>query len=357
MNLRGRSVLVTGGLGFVGSNLTVKLVELGANVTVVDAVVPGCGGNVFNLAHVAGDVRVIQRNIDEVASFADVLERADLIFNLAGEISHIHSMLFPERDLQLNALAQLAFLQGCVKYAPGIRIVYAGTRQVYGPPEYLPVDERHPVNPTDFNGVHKYASSQYHLMMTRLGQIRASVLRLTNTYGPRMALNVPCQGFLSTYLRRALTGQTLEIFGDGAQLRDPIYVDDLVDVMLQIAEVDEPESHLFNIGGPETLGLGTIAAIVSDCAGLAAPVFRDFPAERKAIDIGSYEADMSLVSRETGWSPKVKFADGVARTLEYYREQFEHYLDRDNPNPACALDHEAALASVRKTQAAASGPR
>jgi UDP-glucose 4-epimerase len=344
-------------LGFIGSNLTIKLVELGANVTVVDAVVPGCGGNAFNLTNVAGDVRVIQRHIDEVDAFADALERAELVFNLAGEISHIHSMLFPERDLRLNAWAQLAFLQGCVKYARGIRIVYAGTRQVYGVPEYLPVDEKHPVNPTDFNGVHKYASSQYHLMMTRLGQIRASVLRLTNIYGPRMALNVPCQGFLSTYLRRALTGQTLEIFGDGTQLRDPLHVDDLVEVMLRVAEVDEPEPQLYNIGGPETLGLGTIAAIVSDCAGLPAPVFRDFPADRKAIDIGSYEADMGLVRRETGWSPKVKFADGVAQTLEYYREHFDRYLDRGNPNPACALDHGAVVGVSRKAEAAPSGSR
>src|SRR5687768_5239388 len=215
MPYRNKKILVTGGLGFIGSNLAVRLAEQGARVVVVDSLMTGCGGNPFNLDPVQALVDVTQADIGDVDRVRDAIRGSDAIFNLAGEISHVHSMRFPVRDLEINTLAQLKFLQAVVEIAPGARIVYAGTRQVYGVPEYLPVDETHPVNPVDFNGVHKYAATMYHLMLQRMGVLDAVVLCLTNVYGPRMALNAPCQGFLSTYLRKLLTGQTLEVFGDG----------------------------------------------------------------------------------------------------------------------------------------------
>lgn len=341
MNFQGRRAIVTGGLGFIGSNLAIRLVEAGAEVIIIDPVIQGCGGNEFNVAPLAGRVDILPYSIGETARLRTALQSCDVIFNLAGEISHIHSMVLPERDLQLNTLDQLRFVQACAEHAPRRRIIYAGTRQVYGVPEYLPVDERHPVNPVDFNGVHKYAATQYHLMLSRTGQIDAAVLRLTNVYGPRMALDVPCQGFLSTYLRRALTGQTLEIYGDGRQLRDPVFVDDVVEAMLRVASEPVLKQRAYNVGGPEALPLGRIAALTAAAAGAPAPVFREFPAERKGIDIGSYYTDSTLMREHFGWRPEVQYEEGIARTLAYYREHLGRYLEPDNPNPACRLPHGA----------------
>jgi len=339
MRYRDKRVLVTGGLGFIGSNLVIRLAREGARVTVVDPVITGCGGNRYNIEPVAGHVEVLECSIADTTSLYPVLSRCDTIFNLAGEISHIHSMLYPDRDLEINTTAQLHFLQTCIQAAPGIRVVYAGTRQIYGVPVYLPVDEKHPVNPVDFNGVHKYAATQYHLMFCRMGRLDAVVIRLTNVYGPRMALDIPCQGFLSTYLRKALTGQPLEIFGDGRQLRDPLYVDDAVDAFLAAGAAGELASRAYNVGGPAPLSLAEIADSLSSAAGLPAPARREFPEERKAIDIGSYHTDSKRIGEELQWRPSTPFAAGVAQTLAYYRAHLRQYLDPDNPNPACKLAH------------------
>ncbi|MCC6540037.1 MAG: NAD-dependent epimerase/dehydratase family protein [Bryobacterales bacterium] len=350
MSYRGRNVVVTGGLGFIGSNLAIRLVRENARVTVVDPLVLGCGGNRYNLAPVAGDVEVLECSIAGGAALRQALSRCDVVFNLAGEISHIHSMLFPARDLEINTTSQLQFLETCASAAPGVRVVYAGTRQVYGVPEYLPVDERHPVNPVDFNGVHKYAATQYHLMLSRAGRIDAVVLRLTNVYGPRMALDVPCQGFLSTYFRRALCGQRLDVFGDGRQLRDPLYVDDAVEAFLAAGLAPELAPRAYNVGGPEALTIEEIAAALAAEAGLSPARLREFPEARKAIDIGSYHTDSTLIREQLHWRPVARFAGGAAATLAYYREHRHRYLDPAVPEPACKLRH---LPELTDTAAAA----
>lgn len=344
---RGKNVLITGGLGFIGSNLGVRLAQEGARVTVVDSLVPGCGGNVINLDLVRESVEVVTADIAATESFSAAIRRAEVIFNLAGEISHVHSMRFPVRDLEINTLAQLRFLQSVVELAPGVRIVYAGTRQVYGVPEYLPVDESHPVNPVDFNGVHKYAATMYHLMLQRMGLLDAVVLRLTNIYGPRMALHTPCQGFLSTYLRKLLTGQRLEVFGDGRQLRDPLFVDEAVDAFLIAGSASTLQSRSYNIGGPEPLPLSDIAAVASRAAGLPEPQYREFPEERKAIDIGSYYTDSTRARAELGWTASVPFQDGIARTLAFYAGRLDLYLDPANPNPGCQLEDMQETLTVK----------
>jgi UDP-glucose 4-epimerase len=300
--------------------------------------VTGCGGNPFNLDAARRSVDVIQADIGDVDEVRDAIRGSDVIFNLAGEISHVHSMRFPVRDLEINTLAQLKFLQAVAEIAPGARIIYAGTRQVYGIHEYLPVDEAHPVNPVDFNGVHKYAATMYHLMLQRMGVLDAVVLRLTNVYGPRMALSAPCQGFLSTYLRKLLTGQTLEIFGDGRQLRDPLFVDEAVAAMLLAGEAETLPSRAYNVGGPEPLSLGEIAATASRLANTPPPVYREFPDERKAIDIGSYYTDSSRIRDDLGWKPAIRFEEGMRRTLDYYAGKLDRYLDPSNPDPSCQLD-------------------
>ena len=337
MAYRHRRVLITGGLGFLGSNLAVRLVELGARVTVVDSAVAGCGANLFNLQPVRADVRIIRRGICEAADFLEEIPDLDVIFNLAGEISHVHSMEFPERDLQINTVAQLQFLTACAQRFPGVRVVYAGTRQVYGVPQYLPVDENHPISPVDFNGIHKNMAAAYHLLLTDQGQLDAITLRLTNIYGPRMALNVPCQGFLSTFLRRVLLAEPIEIFGDGQQLRDPVYVDDAVDAFLRAGTVARPAHRVYNVGGAEALRLAEIGEMIVAAAGASRLVYKPFPEDRAAIDIGSYCTDSTRIGDDIGWKASTRFQDGIARTLEYYRAHLRHYLDPNDPHPSCKM--------------------
>lgn len=343
---RKKSVVVTGGLGFIGSNLVIRLVHLGARVTVVDSKVLGCGANEHNIRPVRGDVRLFVMDIADAAGFRDVLSRSDVVFNLAGEISHIHSMRYPERDQQLNAGAQLRFVQECARSAPGIRVVYAGTRQIYGKPQYLPVDEKHPVNPIDINGIHKYSAIMYHLLCARDGTLDAVILNLTNVYGPRMALDAPCQGFLSTYIRLLLLGQPLEIFGDGKQLRDPLYVDDAVEAFLLAGAAPCLPSRIYNVGGPAPLELRQIAEIAQKAVGGPPPIYRPFPPERKAIDIGGYYTDSGLAGSELGWAPAMAFPEGIARTVAYYRAALRHYLDPTCRDVQCEL--LAAEASLKR---------
>jgi UDP-glucose 4-epimerase len=340
----GANVLITGGLGFVGSNLAIRLVELGAQVAIADPLLPGCGGNPYNIEPIRDKVRVLPIDIADASSLRSEIAASDYIFNLAGEISHIHSMQFPERDLQINTVAQLRFLLECKASNPGIRIVHAGTRQAYGVPRYLPVDENHPVNPVDFNGIHKYAAAMYHTMLSREGELDAVVLCLTNIYGPRMALDVTCQGFLSTYLRRMILGQQLEVYGDGRQLRDPVYVDDVIDAFLAAGLASPLASRTLNVGGPQKLTLLEIATTCAQVAGGPQPLKSPFPADRRAFDIGSYCTDSRRIQRELGWIPKVKFADGIARTLDFYRTELPHYLDTANSNPPCKMPEHSGAA-------------
>ena len=230
-------------------------------------------------------------------------------------------MEFPERDLEINTTSQLRFLNVCKSENPGVRIVFAGTRQIYGVPEYLPVDESHPINPVDFNGIHKYAATMYHLMLSRAGYLDAVVLRLTNVYGPRMALNIPSQGFFSAFLRKLTMGESLEIYGDGEQLRDPVFVEDVVDAFLLAGSEPRLLSRTYNVGGPERLTLGEIARICSSAAGAPDPALRAFPEALKTIDIGSYYSDTARIERELGWKPAIRLVDGIAPTLDYCRSR------------------------------------
>jgi UDP-glucose 4-epimerase len=313
----GKRVLVTGGLGFIGSNLALRLANDGAEVTVVDPCVPGCGGNPANLDGASSRIVVLPVDIGSPQLSSEVLRRTEVVFNLAGEVSHSASMRMPERDLTINTIAQLRFLQSLASANPGVRVVYAGTRQVYGAPQYLPVDENHPVHPVDFNGVHKYATTMYHLMLSQSGLLDACVLRLTNVYGPRLSLDAADQGVFSAFLRNLTRGERLQVFGDGKQLRDPVFVDDVVNAFLLAGAAERLPSRSYNIGGPAALELGDIAAQASVAAGVAPPVLWSFPEEMKAIDIGSYQADWRRIETELGWRPCTAFADGFTQTLAF----------------------------------------
>jgi UDP-glucose 4-epimerase len=330
---RNSKVLVTGGLGFIGSNLALRLAAAGAEVTVIDSSVEGCGANSRNLLGAAAAIRVIPSDIGDVSDFAAAIRSADVIFNLAGEVSHLQSMRNPQRDQELNASAQLSFLEGCARLRPGMRVVYASTRQIYGAPRYLPVDELHPIQPLDFNGIHKYAATAYHQVLTAAGTLDALVLCLTNVYGPRMALNIPAQGFLGGFLRKAALGQTITIFGDGRQLRDPVYVDDAVDAFLRAGVAAQPANRIWNVGGAQALPLSAIAIAVAAAGDAPAPVFQPFPDELKRIDIGSYYSCSARIRSDLGWVATVDFSRGIRRTIEYYRQELAHYLNAADYQP------------------------
>jgi UDP-glucose 4-epimerase len=342
---RNSKVLVTGGLGFIGSNLALHLAGLGADVTVVDSSVEGCGANPRNLCGAASHIAVIATDIGDAAEFAPAIRNSDVIFNLAGEVSHLQSMKNPTRDQELNAASQLRFLEECTRQRPGVRVVYASTRQIYGAPRYLPVDESHPIQPLDFNGIHKYAAAAYHQVLTATGGLDAVALCLTNVYGPRMALNVPAQGFLGGFVRNAMLGERITVFGDGRQLRDPVYVDDVVGAFVLAGAVVTPPNRVWNVGGSQALPLSDIATAVSAAADSPAPTFQPFPPDLKRIDIGSYHSDSTRIRNDLGWSPSVDFNRGIRRTIEYYREELGYYLHAADYQPA------AARAGWRATEA------
>ncbi|HYD70505.1 NAD-dependent epimerase/dehydratase family protein [Azospirillum sp.] len=319
-----RRVLITGGLGFIGASLAHRLVALGADVLLVDSLVPEYGGNPFNVQEIASRVRINISDIRDPYSMRHMIEGREVIFNLAGQTSHMDSMTDPFNDLEINGLAQLRLLEICRHHNPGVHIVFASTRQIYGKPDYLPVDERHRLNPVDVNGVNKVAGEHYHILYNNVYGLRSSVLRLTNTYGPRMRVKDARQTFLGVWVRAVVEGRPFEVWG-GAQLRDFTYVDDAVDALLALAETDGVDGQAFNLGGDCVISLRDTAALLAE-AGNSRFEIREFPADRKRIDIGDYYADDSLFRRLSGWQPRVPLAEGLRRTVAFYRDHLRHYL-------------------------------
>ena len=321
----GARVLITGGLGFIGSNLARELVALGARVSVVDSMIPEYGGNARNLAGVASKVTVHRTDVREHAKLARLVRGQDFLFNLAGQTSHMDSMTDPETDLEINGRAQLALLEACRKHNPGVRIVFASTRQIYGKPDYLPVDEKHPVRPVDVNGINKAAGEAFHLLYARVHGIRATALRLTNTIGPRMRIKDARQTFVGVWVRRLLEDEPIEVWG-GEQRRDFSYVDDAVEAFLLAAANEAAVGEVFNLGGPPPVTLQALAELMIEENGGGAMVVREFPADRKKIDIGDYFADDRKIARLLGWKPRTDLRTALARTLEYYRRERRFYV-------------------------------
>ena len=321
----GRKVLITGGLGFIGCNLARRLVDFGASVTLVDSLIPEYGGNLFNIAGIEDKVRVNISDVRDEHSLKYLVQGQDVLFNLAGQTSHMDSMQDPFTDLEINAKAQLYILEACRRYNPDIKVVFASTRQIYGKPQYLPVDEKHPLRPVDINGANKLAGEWYHLLYNDVYGIRTSVLRLTNTIGPRMRVKDARQTFLGLWIRLLVEGKPFEVW-EGEQLRDFAYVDDAVAALLLAADSDGANGRVFNLGGDAPISLRALADLLIAVSGGGEYVVRSFPAERKRIDIGDYYADDSLFRSALGWEPKVPLRDGLARTLAFYREHLEHYL-------------------------------
>ena len=321
----GKRVLITGGFSFIGSNLARRLVALGARVSIVDALIPEYGGNRRNLAGLAGRVRVHVADVRDWPRLPALVRGQDFLFNLAGQTSHMDSMSDPQTDLDINGRAQLAILEACRVHNPKIRIVFASTRQIYGRPDYLPVDERHPLRPVDVNGINKLAGEEYHLLYSQVHGIRATALRLTNTIGPRMRVKDARQTFVGVWIRRIVEGELFEVWG-GAQRRDFTYVDDAVEAFLLAAARPEAVGEVFNLGGPPPVTLQRLAELLVEINRGGAFAVREFPGDRRKIDIGDYYADDRLIGRKLGWKPRTDLHTALTKTLAYYRKELRHYL-------------------------------
>ncbi len=324
---RGQKVMITGGLGFIGSNLGRRLVELDADVLLVDSLIPEYGGNLFNIDGVRDRVSVNVADVRQQSTMNYLVRGRAVIFNLAGQVSHIDSMRDPYTDLEINCRSQLTVLEACRNYNPAVKVVFAGTRQVYGRPDSLPVDETHLVRPTDINGINKAAGEYYHLVYNNVFGVRACSLRLTNVYGPRQLIKHSRQGFIGWFIRLAIENKPIQIFGDGSQRRDFVYVEDAADAFLRAGASDACNGGVFNVGGDEPLSHRELTKLLVEVAGSGRVEYVDWPPEQKAIDIGSFYADSTKFKRATGWSPNVAVAEGLRRTVAFYRQHFDRYVD------------------------------
>ncbi|MEI6668433.1 MAG: NAD-dependent epimerase/dehydratase family protein [Acidobacteriota bacterium] len=328
---RNRSVMITGGLGFIGSNLAHRLADLGADVLLVDSLIPDYGGNLYNIEDIKDRVRVNIADVRQQSTMNYLVRHVDVIFNLAGQVSHIDSMRDPYTDLEINCRSQLSLLEACRRNNPHAKVVYAGTRQVYGKPDSLPVTERHLVRPTDVNGINKVAGEYYHLVYNNVFGVRACSLRLTNVYGPRQLVKHNRQGFIGWFIRLVVEDGEIEIYGDGSQLRDFVFVDDAADAFLAAGASDACNGEVFNVGGLEPTSHRDLVRLLIEVAGSGRVRHVEWPAEKKAIDIGSFYADSSRFTAATLWQPHVGLREGLSRTVAFYRAHLARYLEPAPP--------------------------
>jgi len=319
--------MITGGLGFIGSNLAHRLVDFGADVLIVDSLIPDYGGNLFNVEGIKDRVRINIADVRDASGMNYLVREQDYIFNLAGQVSHIDSMRDPYTDLEINCRSQLSLLEACRRHNPSVKVVYASTRQIYGAPDYLPVDEKHLLHPTDVNGINKMAGEWYHILYSNVYGIRATSLRLTNTYGPRQLMKHSRQGFIGWFIRLAIDGDEISVFGDGKQLRDLNYVDDVVDAFLLAGATDMVNGQVYNLGGTEPVSLLQVVETLKELNPQASYKLVPFPPEKKRIDIGDYYGDYSRIRTALGWQPQVSLREGLSKTIEYYRQYKEHYWE------------------------------
>jgi UDP-glucose 4-epimerase len=334
--------MITGGLGFIGSNLAWKLVDLGARVLLVDSLIDDYGGNLFNICGLEDRLRVNVADVRQQTTMNYLVRGQDVIFNLAGQVSHIDSMRDPYTDLDINCRAQLSILEACRHSNPAVKVVFAGTRQVYGKADSLPVSESHLVRPSDVNGINKAAGEYYHLLYNNVFGVRACSLRLTNVYGPRQLLKHNRQGFIAWFIRLAIEDREIQIYGDGSQLRDFVFVDDAADAFLRAGADDACNGQVLNVGGIEPVAHRDLVQLLIRIAGSGRHRFVDWPPEKKTIDIGDFYADSTRIRQTLGWTPRTGLAEGLRTTVDFFREHFDRYV---TPSASAAATADRSTAS------------
>jgi len=320
------NVLITGGLGFIGSNLAENLVKHGSYVTCVDSLIPEYGGNTYNVSEIKSKININIADIRDQFSMNHIVKDKDIIFNLAGQTSHLDSMEDPLTDLDINCRSQITILEACKNYNPNVKIVFASTRQIYGKPIYLPVDENHPIQPIDVNGINKFAGESYHILYHNVYGINSTVLRLTNTFGQKMRIKDSKQTFLGIWLRNVLENKPICIYGDGSQLRDLNYIDDVVNALLMVAIYSKSNGKVYNLGSEEVISLNDLAEKLIQTNGSGLIEKKQFPKKLKKIDIGNYYSNFDKITKEINWKPKFSINEGLLNTLNYYRSNLLKYI-------------------------------
>ena len=325
----GRSALITGGLGFIGSNLARRLVKIGVEVSVLDALMPEQGGNLYNVRDLLGRIKVHTADMRDPGVINHLVGGVDYIFNLAGSVSHLESMQKPLHDLELNCAAHVTLLEACRNFNPHVKVVFTSTRQVYGRPVYLPLDEQHRVAPLDVNGINKLAAEHYHLLYHRVYGTRTVCLRLTNTYGPRQLIHHNRQGFLAWFIRQAIDGGVIELFGEGRQRRDVNFVDDVVDALILAGASEAAEGEVYNLGSGKPVSLAELAEELISITGHGSVRCVPFPPERQLIDVGNVHSSFAKIDSALGWRPRTPLREGLERTIAFYQRHRSHYWKPD----------------------------
>jgi len=322
---RGKKVLITGGLGFIGSSLAVRLVPLGAEVTVLDAMIPDYGGNLFNIEPVKDDITINFSNITDATSMNYLVREKDYIFHCAGQVCHIMSLNNPFPDIEYNIKGVAVLMQACKNYNPSAKIVKTGTRGQYGPSEKLPVSEDAPTNPRGIYEISNLAAEKIMKIYNDVHGVRTVLLRLTNIYGPRSQMKHSRFGVVNWFIRQALDNQTIKVFGDGKILRDFLYIDDCVDAVLASALSEKAEGEILNVGVDKAVCFLDLVKRIIEVTGSGRWEFSEFTPERKAQEPGDFYSDITKIKNLVGWEPRVALEEGLARTAEYYRQHRQWY--------------------------------
>ena len=324
---KAKRVLVTGGLGFIGSNLTIRLVELGARVTIVDNMMPRLGGNLSNVKQIADHIHINFSDVRDSHSMDYLVKDQEFIFHLAGQVNHVDSIRNPIQDLDINCRGTLVLLESCRQYNRDVKIIFAGTRGEYGSSVKLPVAEDHPTNPKGIYAVTNLTAEKMILVYDNVHKIPGACLRITNTYGPRHQMAHDEYGVLNWFIRKAIDGEIVPVFGDGRILRDFLYVDDLVDCFLQVAACDRAYGEVFNVGSGIPISFIELAKKIVQIAGKGKVAFTEFTQERKEVEPGDYYTDISKIKQIVGWEPKTDLEQGLRRTIEFYRKYKKEYWE------------------------------
>jgi UDP-glucose 4-epimerase len=326
-NFAGKSVLITGGMGFIGANLAIELSRLGANVTILDAMIPDYGGNEFNIAPVTDKVRVNYCDIRDETAVTYLVRGKDYIFHLAGQVCHLMSLSNPFPDIEMNITGTAILMEACRKFNKDAIVVYTGTRGQYGPSVSLPVNEEAPTNPKGIYEISNLTAEKIIKVYNDVHGIRSVLLRLSNIYGPRSQMRHSRFGVCNWFVRLAMDHENIQVFGDGGILRDFCFVDDCVDAILRVAAVEEAAGEIFNIGSDIPVSFLELVKTIITVAGCGQWQFAEFSAERKAQEPGDFYSDISKIERFTSWRPATSLEVGLAKTVAYYKDHGAHYWD------------------------------